>query len=519
MRFRKILFYTLVAVYLVLCPLTILYALGYVLKPGTEHGITRTGVISISTVPPGATVYVGRSRYTEVTPTILHDLLPGSYEITLWLKGHASWIRRVPVESKQATVLERILLLPDPLTSRRLLLTAFDQLIPLPGSPLLVVGDGPRLGDLRVYHWKQQEERLLVASDSPWASARLLNVWTMPKSTVVLARVDTRNGVRMLWFDAKDKPVQFIDLSDLIPDRPDMVMWHAGERYRLFALREGRVSRIDVAKRAVVPNVLDGARALGVIGRSLYVLTEESALFRVDAEGRAKAVGMEEPAFMRALRGLRGSIEIVAATDELMAFRAEGGGLVVSRPPYRLTEQGIRGVQWSEDHDLALCWQRDRIGLIEPAQELVPGTTATAQEGDQDAVLRARRVLGGFDIAGFDSPETPAGLTWIYANGHAIEQVFWAYHDAYILFRDDDQVFLLERPLVGAPRPIPMVRIHRHTEIAYNDEAGTLYYLDPEGWLSSLQVVPRWELLPLSSLRSFDAHAEAHTDELPRGTP
>jgi hypothetical protein len=101
--------------------------------------------------------------------------------------------------------------------------------------------------------------------------------------------------------------------------------------------------------------------------------------------------------------------------------------------------------------------------------------------------------------------EAPAALTWIYANGHAIEQAFWAYRDAYILFRDADQVFLLERPLIGTPRPIPLVRVHRRTGVSYNDETGTLQYLDPAGQLSSLQIVPQWELLPRPAFRSTDS--------------
>ncbi len=524
MRFRKILFYILVAVYLVLCPLTILYALGYVLKPGTEHGITKTGLLSLSTVPPGATIYVGRSRYTEPTPAVLHDLLPGSYEISLWLKGYAPWSRRVPVEKKQATVLEHILLLPDPLVPRQLLPSAFDQFIPLPGSPLLVVADGPRLGDCALYNWKQQEGRPLLASDSSWASARLLTSWTMPKSTVIVARVDTRDGVRMLWLDVKEKPVQPVDLTDLVRERPDMVLWHPWERHRVFLLREGRLSRIDVTSRAMAPNLLDHVQALGFVGRALYALTEASALFRIETDGRAKAVGMEEPAFVRALRDLRGHVEMAAADEDLLLFRGDGGGLAISRPPYRLTEQAVRGVQWSEDHERVLCWQRDRIGVIEPSDELAPGPTATVRELAQDFALRAYRTMprtlpGRLRIEGSESPETPVALTWIYASGHAIEQAYWVYRDAYVLFRDEDQVFLLERPLIGTPRAMPLVRVHRRTEIAYNDESGMLYYLDPAGHLSSLQIVPRRELLPLSSFRPVDAHPEAAPETSAREAP
>ena len=71
--------------------MTILYALGYILKPGMEQGLVKTGLIYISTVPSGASVYISNKRYTRRTPAILRDLTPGNYPIRISLKNHRSW--------------------------------------------------------------------------------------------------------------------------------------------------------------------------------------------------------------------------------------------------------------------------------------------------------------------------------------------------------------------------------------------------------------------------------------------
>ncbi len=56
LRLRKILFYLCALLYLISCPLTILYALGYGVQPGAQRGLVKTGVISLATLPPGAPV-------------------------------------------------------------------------------------------------------------------------------------------------------------------------------------------------------------------------------------------------------------------------------------------------------------------------------------------------------------------------------------------------------------------------------------------------------------------------------
>src|SRR3989344_2619629 len=110
--FRKILFYVFLAGYLVACPVIVLYSLGYILTPGAGNGVAKAGLIDVSTLPPGATVYLGNKRYTQKTPAVISGLLPGQYRVTVYLKGYALWSREVSVQAEQAAVFDHILLLP-----------------------------------------------------------------------------------------------------------------------------------------------------------------------------------------------------------------------------------------------------------------------------------------------------------------------------------------------------------------------------------------------------------------------
>ena len=112
---RRILFFIFFTTYLVVCPFLIFYALGYIVKPGPELSLAYTGLISIQTIPKGASVFLEGSRYSKKTPTTMMELLPGSYHLKVALKGLSPWTRTVQVQAGKAVVLEKIILLPKDL--------------------------------------------------------------------------------------------------------------------------------------------------------------------------------------------------------------------------------------------------------------------------------------------------------------------------------------------------------------------------------------------------------------------
>lgn len=189
-----------VALYLTTCPLLILYALGYVLKPGSEQGIVKTGLISISTSPPGASVYLGKRRYTQQTPTLLRNLLPGEYPIKLVLKHHRPWTRTVTVEAERATALDDILLLPQRLREDVVWSESFEDLIPV-GGRFLLLRKTARMEDHMVVDVKTRHHWPLVPMDSPYARTKLLAHVTVSESPSLLLRVGAPTGERLLWID------------------------------------------------------------------------------------------------------------------------------------------------------------------------------------------------------------------------------------------------------------------------------------------------------------------------------
>ena len=461
---RRIVFTILLVVYVTVCPAMILYALGYWFRPGMEHGLVKTGLIVLSTVPSGATVYVGNSRYLDPTPTLLRELVPGTYPIRLTLPHHDVWMHHVPVVAEQATILEHVLLLPDHLPREQRSLDAFDDLVPLPGRSLVLLAQGPRLDRWMVYDWNTQQGWPLLAGDSPFRDARWVSSVIVSNAPACLLRVMLGRDKKWLWVEPR-KESRVEDLTPWIGERPAWIDWDPREPRQLFAFQDGSLTRIDLNEQTRDPMRRKGIRGFGVLDKTLYVLDEDGRLTRMTFEGKhpetlADAWHSGHAVFL----GEHRAVHIKLLAKDLPVFWEEGGGVVVNQFPYRVVEGIVRGVEVDPAHPRALIWQRDRVGLLEysrPADERAPS----------DADLQ---------------------FTWVFQGGEHIQQVWWLQEGAYALLRDGTRIVLLELGAYGNRQARELLRVKPNSAVAYAEESGLLYYLDPATkQLFSLEIIPR----------------------------
>ena len=471
MRLLRILvFYLLVVIFLVSCPLVILYALGYVLKPGTEQGVVKTGLIYLSSAPPGASVYLGNRRYTKKTPTILRDLLPGDYSLRLILRHHKPWVQTVPVEAERATVLEHILLLPQAWPREEVLPQPFEDLCPLPGSRFFLLSRGPKAEDILIYDWKDAQSWPLFAWDSPYQGGKVVSHVQVQDSPAMLLRVDLKAHEHFVWIEPRGGQTRIEDLTNLFMEKPLRILWDAHERRYLFTFQHGYLNRLDTLSKEISPQFVEGVLGYGVFDRWLYVLKDDNTFARMTFDGKNVEQLLSDPVFERSLFGGKGFFDIHVLSKDVMFFLGERGELFVNRLPYRLVEKGVVGLDPYPQRARVLLWQKDRLGIL-----------------DFSNGLSAEELL-----------ETPPQLQWVFQQGVDIEQVFWVYGGSHVLFRDEDRVLLLELETSGKPHLCEVIQVKRKSSVFYSDDSGKLYYLDRStGTPSSIEILPKRELLPI----------------------
>ena len=235
-KLRKIFFYIFVAIYLTLCPLTILYALGYLFRPGPEPEIFKSGLLYLATLPPDAEVHLGETCYPQKTPLIIRDLMPNNYPLKISLPDHIPWIQTVPIEAGKSTVLDKLILLPQEWDPKELSPRPAQELIPLTGTPLFLLKEGSKVEDYLIYDTETSTSRPLFPDHSFFREAVVLSVVTVEKSSALFMRVKLQQKEWTLWVEPKVSETVIQDLSGLIPEG-SRIDWDPQENQFLFSFQ------------------------------------------------------------------------------------------------------------------------------------------------------------------------------------------------------------------------------------------------------------------------------------------
>ncbi len=487
---RKIFFYLFVAIYLVCCPLLVLYGLGYTFKPGAEQEIIKSGLVYLSTAPLGASMYLNNRRYTKKTPAILSGLLPGDYQVSLVLKNYRPWIHILPVEAGKATVLERILLLPEEWKRKILSPDVFEDLVPISDSRFFLLTKGLKAKDLFIYDWKEEKARPLFPEDSSFLNSRISARFQVKESPAFLLRVGNATDGRFLWVVPKKEEIQIKDVTDLFLDKPHQIEWDPQVKKYLFAFQNDYLNRVNLALQTTEPKFLDHIRGYGLFEKKLYVLKSDNTFERIDFDGKWERQLLRDPALGSSLFGEKGNYQVKVFSDDIILFLGEKGELLGNRLPYRFVEEGVLGLEFYPKLKRVLIWKKDALGVLDFSKQ--------------------RGELGEKEVF-----ESGPKLIWVFKKGEKIEQAFWVYEGSHILFRDGDKVFLLELETYGKPHLNFLVEVKHRSSIFYSEDLGKLYYLDnTTGNLTSMEILPRWEILPLPFPERKEEKKKAEIGEL-----
>lgn len=114
-RTRTLLFLSLVAVFLVLAPVLLLYSQGYRID-WSKRQLSQVGAFYLSVVPTRAEVFIneksiGRTAYVLGT-TLTESFPAGVYQIRIQKEGYHPWEKKLEIMQKQVTEAKHIALLP-----------------------------------------------------------------------------------------------------------------------------------------------------------------------------------------------------------------------------------------------------------------------------------------------------------------------------------------------------------------------------------------------------------------------
>ena len=468
---RRVLFYLFVFIYCVSCPLIVWYALGYILKPGTEHGIAKTGLIYLSTLPSGAMVHVENKRFSEKTPTMIRGLLPADYRVVVSLKGYRPWARTVSVQAEKATVFDKILLLPREPRREKLSDEEFADLIPIESKRFLLLAKGPLLEDLFFYDLENRTLSPVTPHGFSFGDARLVSYSLVEGSENVLvhAQFGLWWGEEKFFWILPSRKIKIRDVTHLFREKPQLVDWDSRRPTQLFAWTNGVLSRLDLFSGAIYPKFMENVRAYGVSERKLYVVDEDSGFQKMDMDGKNSQLLEESASWAKTFLIDKDVYKIKILPKDHALFLSRGGQLLSDEPPYRLANEGVTGLEADPQSQKILVWGHNKLGIYDFSDE---------SQGDKDF------------------SESAEGVRWIIDKGKKIAQAFWAYDQSHVLFRDDSKVYLLELVENAVPEFREYLEVKKGSSVVYMEKSGKVYYLEKTtGQLYLDELVPKAELL------------------------
>ncbi len=467
---RRAVFYLFLILYFLICPATIFYALGFYFKPGTRTGIVRTGLIYISSQPQGAVIELNGNEWREKSPAVIRNLLPGYYKVRVQVPGYQPWTEDVPVEAERASVLEKILLLPEQLRVENIEVGNFDELLPVPKTSWMILSLQHEGASIRLFDLKKDAALDLSESFPVLKGTQSVRWFLVPKSNGGILEAAAPSGDLRYFQINFDHPKASREITRLFRASPEQVLWAAGEENHVGVRYSDGLDYLRTDKMESTPRIATSFNGVGVDRHSLYLLRKDNTLAAAAWDGKQDRILLRDAYLGEMLFAGESPYEIVPLDDQLLLFWGPRGQLVSNRLPHVFAPADIRGFDFARHTQKLVVWTPSRVGIL----DLEKGS-------DSEEFFQ----LGPH-------------IVWVYNKGLDIRQALWIYDDSQVVIRDGNQVLFLDLETFSKTDPVKLFSVYPHSSMGYSETTGSVYFLDENlKTLHRCNLAPRHELISI----------------------
>lgn len=458
-RLRKIVFILCLIGYLLVCPLTLLYAFGIIVRPEDTPALQRTGLIAISTIPDGATIQLDGQMLEMTSPALLSALSPGRHAVRLLAPDHHPWTQTVQVRPGRAVALDDVRLPPLQWTPQPVPATRATTLQPVPRGPALLLSRSALARDWLSVDSGTGALRPLLSPALISATARVAEVVTAPGSDAVVLVLEDDGTRRYHRFVPAQPERMGEDLTPLFVGEPAWITWDKDHPRWLAAFYADHVDLLDRIANTIEPTAIDRLRGGALADGHLYGWTAAHRLVRrTPGETPAADISREAAALLRWRS--RGLVKLFRLGETWLGWDARGH-LAWSALPRLTIAQRVLGVAPHPRDTAVLVWTKHELGVV----ELAPSP-------DEHGALIPR-------------------VRWLVRDARDLRQADWIAQGRYIAYRDRDVVWWLQLWQTDQPDRWELARVAPDREVAWPDGGATLYYLDRgASQLMRLEVIP-----------------------------
>lgn len=449
---------------MVLCPLLILYAFGYIFNP-IKQEITQTGLIYLSTTPPGANIYLWKSRYKHKTPASITELKPGKYEITLKLKRYKSWMHSISVDAEKAAAFEDILLIPKTWQKKAIIQEKFISLNPLDKADFFLLAKDKNLGSYICYDWRNNKITPILPTSADLFDMPVISIFEHQKEPRFIVYGGSLWNKESAYIRFINGSLEIVDITNLIQGEPIGMVWDEKDKNDIFMVYKNYVNRINIKSMTVSPRYIENIKGCGLYGNWIYTVDNKGSINMLTmGKEKIKTLSAEKQLGYQLLEK-SDFWKISILWKDIFLFMGKQGQLVVNVAPYELSKNGAKGFKLYENKRKLLFWKNKSIGIAD------------------------FKLNGGSSLF-----KTDVIVKTIYDEGENITNCFLI-DERHIVFCDYNKLYLLEVEPQGEHHIELICEIQKNSSIFYSNEKRSIYYLDSQtGYLNLIEVIPERRL-------------------------
>jgi len=361
---RKIIFWVLLAFYIITLPILLMFAFGITLEPRGNKPVIRTGILEVSSRPSGSLIKINGKSVKEKTPAVIENMKPGIYTITLVKDKYRSWEARVEIKADSVTHLDSVILFPQRLKQKSLLIKPFRNFIPFAnGEYALLLSDS--VNNISFYDIKsgtilEKPEELATYDDYV-----IIKVENVPSSNLVFLFLLGAEGISVIGLDTQMGKLRIQELTEKFETLPDKILWYSPYLDMIYFLKGETLYSIgknDESTRNLIASSVIGT---GYYKNSFFYMLQNGKIFEINRLGiKLPHIKIEEEKIRRYFGGGKNLTIFYAEGKKIGIFLKEERKLLIVSPERELTWAGITGEEVDVERDRILLWTEKGVGTI-----------------------------------------------------------------------------------------------------------------------------------------------------------
>lgn len=355
--FRRFLLFLIIIIFFIASPLIVYYAKGYRFD-FQNFEFTKTGTISIKTIPRNAAIFINAERYPNNSPTKIDSLKPKQYRIQITKEGYLPWEADLSVKPELVTSVTHVILLPDDLEEESLI---HGNILNFSFSL-----DKEKI----IYNLRGKDQGIYLKDLKGGAITKISDVyfdefsWSSDNKKVILTRESEEKGGenRYAYLDLtglEDPGSEFKiwDIGSLFSDPIEDVRWQPGNSNRVFLIQNQDLYEVNIEELAVslLRKNIYGYTLTG--GGSLYVQKQRNGYFLISEDYR---ISKSKKILCRVTE--KDIYKIILGSKKLAFIAGEDLYIILDEIPMKISS-GVKNATWSPNGKRLLYFNEHQIAI------------------------------------------------------------------------------------------------------------------------------------------------------------